>query len=78
MNENVKIEIVAAVIRFASNHTNLIAKEDEYSEVVRRLFGGESLDRRQARAIVREFNRVKNGAKKISTNRKFKKITTNF
>ncbi len=75
---NIKHEVIALAIRLVADKTNLIRKPDSIEVLITQLFGGETYDRRLARSISEETERAVEATKRFRTNRKFKKITTDF
>jgi hypothetical protein len=75
---NAKREIIAAVVRIIANETNLIRKPTAFEAMLSEFFGEETYDRQIARTIEEESKRVVDAAKRVRTNRKFKKITSNM
>lgn len=75
---NIKREIIAAVVRALADKTTLIRKPSDFEELVNTMFGGESYDKRIAKEIEAEAERVLEVAKRANIRRQFKKITKDF
>lgn len=73
-----KTDIIAFAVRLLSEKSTLIAKPDPFTETLNSFFGIESHDKRVARAIEADAEKVIAAAKRLHVNRKFKKITQNI
>jgi len=69
-----KTELIAMAVRIAAEHTNLIRKPEPFEALITEIFGGESYDRRIAKDLEGDAQRLADAAKRFRTNRKFKKI----
>jgi ABC-type enterochelin transport system substrate-binding protein len=72
---NIKTELIALAVRVAADHTNLIQKPDNFTETINAFFGYESFDKRLAKDIETDVDRVVAAAKSLNTRRKFRSIT---
>jgi len=75
---DIKTEAIAFAVRLLADHTDLIRKPDTFEATVNSFFGIESYDKKIARDLEHDVKRAVATAKRISTNRKFKKITQNI
>jgi hypothetical protein len=74
---NVKRELIALAVRVIANETNLIRKPSDFEAMLYSFFGEPSYDQKIAATIEEEADRMLDAAKRINTNRKFKKIVKN-
>lgn len=75
---NIKRELIALAIRALSEKTNLVRKPDPFEDLLSTIFGGETREERLARELDESSQRAIEAAKRLNTNRKFKKITKNI
>ena len=69
-----KTELIAMAVRIAAEHTNLIRKPEPFEALITEFFGGESYDRRIAKDLESDAEKLATAVKRFRTNRKFKKI----
>lgn len=72
---NLRRELITLGVRLLSERTSLIGRPDPFAELITTMFGGETHEQRVARQIDEEAQKAIDAAKRLSTNRKFKKIT---
>lgn len=71
----IKTEIIALAVRLVSEKTNIIQKPNEFESLITNVLGGDSYDIRIAKDIEASLNRAMDSAKRMTIDRKFKKIT---
>lgn len=74
---NAKTELVALAVRYLTQNTNIIARPDTFTEFFATLSTGKTFDVRTAESIIETSEKAAQTAKRVRTNRKFKKITAN-
>jgi hypothetical protein len=72
-----KTDIIAIAVRLLSEKSTLIPKPDPFTETINSLFGIESYDKRIARGIEADVEKLAAATKRAIINHKFKKITQN-
>lgn len=75
---NIKLELVTLVVRTLSNKTTLLPQASNLDNFISTLLTGETVETRTAKQILAETERLASSAKRLNTNRKFKKITQHF
>lgn len=71
---NIKLELVTLAVRALSTKTSLLPKHSEFDNFISTLLTGETVETRTAKSILAETERLAGAARKMNTNRKFKKI----
>lgn len=71
---NIKLELATLVVRALSTKTTLLPQATPMDNFISTLLTGETHEARTAKSIVSEVERLAGAAKKVNTNRKFKKI----
>lgn len=74
---NVKTELIALAVRALSEKTDLISKPDNFTEFFATFTTGKTYDERVAEQIEEFAQKSVTAARKMRTDRKFKKITQN-
>lgn len=71
---NIKLELVTLVVRALSSKTSLLPQATSMDNFISTLLTGETIETRTAKNIVAEVDKLAGAAKRLNTNRKFKKI----
>lgn len=75
---NIKREIIALAVRILADKTGVVRKPEPFETFLTEIFGGESYDQQIARNVEVELDRAVRTAKRVKTDREFKKITQVF
>ena len=75
---NIKREIIALAVRILADKTTVVRKPEPFEAFLTEIFGGESYDQQIARNVEVELDRAVQTAKRVKTDREFKKITQDF
>jgi hypothetical protein len=70
--------LIAMAIVLVAENTNYLRKSDDLEVFLNRMFGLETPEEKLAREINEGVDVVVDTVKRVSTNRKFKKIVTNM
>lgn len=70
--------LIAMAIVLVAENTNYLRKSDDLEVFLNRMFGLETPEEKLAREINEGVDAVVDTVKRVSTNRKFKKIVTNM
>jgi hypothetical protein len=75
MNNALVTDLVALAIRHLSTKTNILPQQNSFDNLISTVLTGKSADVRMAEDVVATAATVTAAAKRIRTNRKFRKIT---
>ena len=75
---SIKSELIFTAVRILSDKTDLFPKPDAFSSALNSFFGVRTPEEELAEKVEKGLDQAVAKAKKINTNRKFKKITQDF
>lgn len=71
---DLRLELATLAVRALSSKTTLLPQATDFDNFISTLLTGETVERRTAKHLLSETERIAAAAKRTNTNRRFKKI----